>query len=114
MAQGIDLDHKPDLQALAEAQLDHAVKQRFPMPVAREIVVGDEEALDTLNIVLADNPLQVVRRSESALAPLHVNDGAERALVRTASAQIGARQRSRGASDMLAWQDRRWLAFQWW
>ena len=94
------------------AQLDQPVEERLPVAVAGEIVVGDEEALDALRVVLADDPLEIVGRAEAALAALHVDDGAERALVRAAAAEIEARQRSRGAPHVLARQERRRLALQ--
>ena len=94
------------------AQLDQAVEQRLPVAVAGEIVVGDEEALDALRDVLADDPLEIVGRAEPALAALHVDDGAERALIGTAAAEIDARQRTGRAAHVLARQDRRRLALQ--
>ena len=53
VAQRIDLDREADIHALIDLHLDHAVEQRFPLAVAGKVVVGDEEALDTLGIVLA-------------------------------------------------------------
>ena len=82
------------------------------MLVAGEIVVGDEEPLDALGVVEAHDPLQIVGRAEPALAPLHVDDGAERALVGAAAAEIDARQRARGAPHVLGRQDRGRLALE--
>src|SRR5262249_40319227 len=84
----VDLDGEADLGELALAQLDHAIEQRLPVAVAGEIVVGDEEAVDALGGVLADDVLEVVDRADAALAALHVDDGAERALVGAAAAEI--------------------------
>jgi hypothetical protein len=42
-------------------------------------------------MVLADDRLEVFGAAEPALAALHVDDGAERALERTAAAEIEAR-----------------------
>ena len=111
VAQRVHLDGEADVQPFL-AQRDHPVEQRFPVTVAREIVVGDEEALDALRDVLADDPLQVIRRAEAALASLHVDDGAERALIRAAAAQIDAGQRAGRTAHMLARQDRRRFALQ--
>jgi hypothetical protein len=36
------------IRSLLLAQLDQAVEDRLPVPVAREVVVGDEEARDAL------------------------------------------------------------------
>ena len=72
------------------AQLDQAVEDRLPVLVAREIVVGDEEAGDALRGIGAHDGLDVVGRAVARLAPLHVDDGAEAALERTAAAGIEA------------------------
>ena len=101
---------KPMFMPFAVAQLDQAVEQRFPVAVAGEIVVGDEEALDALRVVLAHDAFEIVGGAEPALAALHVDDGAERALVGAAAAEIDARQRAGRAAHMLARQDRRRLA----
>ena len=112
MAQRIDLDRETDLQPLAEPQPDHPVEQRLPMPVAREIVVGDEEPLDPLRIILADRAFEIVGGAEPALAPLYVDDRAERALVGAAAPEIEARQRTGDPPDVARRQYRRRLAFE--
>ena len=48
VAERIDLDGEADLREFAVAQLDQAVEEHFPVAVAGEIVVGDEEPLDAL------------------------------------------------------------------
>ena len=63
-------------------------------------------------VVLAHDAFEIVGRAEAALAALHVDDGAERALVGAAAAEIDARQRAGGAPHVLARQDRRRLALQ--
>ena len=67
------------------------VEELFPMLVAGHVVVGDEERRDALPVVLADDRLEIVGVAEPALAALHVDDGAERALERAAAAEIEAR-----------------------
>ena len=111
MAKRVHLDREADVQSFL-AQRDHPVEQRFPVAVAGEIVVGDEEALDALRDIRADDGFQIVRRAETALAPLHVYDGAERALIGTAASEIDAGQRTRRAAHVLLRQDRRRLALQ--
>src|SRR5207245_2529971 len=101
VAQRIDLDREADIQACL-AQGDHPIKQRLPVPVAGEIVVGDEEALDALRAIFPDDPLQIVRRAEPALAALHVDNCAERTLIRAPAAEIDTGERTRGAAHMLA------------
>src|SRR2546430_14256479 len=86
----LDLDRKADVAALALPQLDDAVDQRLPVAVAREIVVGDEEAVDALGGMGADAICQIVGRAIPALAALNIDDRAERALIGAAAAQIDA------------------------
>ena len=89
------------------AQLDQAVEDRLPVLVAREIVVGDEEAADALRRIGAHDRLDVVGRAAARFSPLHVDDGAE------ASTGRGSRGRRRnlyvpgGALNAPGRQDRR-------
>ena len=55
VAQRVHLDRELDVEALAPRAADQAVEERLPVPVAREVVVGDEEAVDALRHVLADD-----------------------------------------------------------
>jgi hypothetical protein len=91
VAQRVHLDRKADLQAFADPQLDHPVKQRFPMAIAREIVVGDKESPVALAVVFADRAFEIVGGAKPALAALDVDDRAERTLVGAAAAEIEAR-----------------------
>ena len=79
------------------AHLDQAVEDRLPVPVAGEIVVGDEEAVDALGQVDAHHPLDVVGVAPARLAPLHVDDRAEAALERAAAPGVEARASRRSA-----------------
>ncbi len=107
VAQRIDLDHQRDADAFFLLQLDDAVEDDLPVLVAREVVVGDEEAVNAFGPVLPDDVLDVVGRAAARFATLHVDDGAERALVGTAAAGIEGRVIAGGALDMLAQQERR-------
>ena len=91
MALGVDLDDQGHLDALVLLELDQPVEEVLPMLVAGHVVVGDEERRDALPVVLADDRFEVVGAAEAALAALHVDDGAERALERAAAAEIEAR-----------------------
>ena len=51
------------------AQLDQAVEQRLPVAVAGKIIVGDEESLDALSVVLAHDVLDVVGERNRLLRP---------------------------------------------
>src|SRR4029078_3096079 len=104
VAQRVHLDGEADIQSLAP-KLDQAVDQLLPVAIRGKIVVGDEEALDALGDILAHEPFEIVSRSKSALATLHVDDSSKGALIGAAPTQIDARQRSRRAAQMLAWQD---------
>jgi hypothetical protein len=57
------------------------------MLVAREIVIGDEEFLDSLPRVVPDDRFEIIGRAEPALAALYVDDRTKRTLKRTAAAE---------------------------
>jgi hypothetical protein len=75
------------VDALVLLELDQPVEEVLPVLVAGHVVVGDEERRDALLVVLAHDRLEVVGGAEPALAALHVDDGAERALERAAAAR---------------------------
>ena len=77
------------------------------MPVAREIVVGDEELVDALRPIEAHEMFDVVGRAEARFAALDVDDRAERALIRTAAAGVEARAAGRACAPHRAWEGRR-------
>ena len=91
VAERIDLDGEIGLEPFLLVELYEAVEEALPVPVAGEIVVSDEEGLDPLRQVLADDPFEVVGGAEAALAALDVDDRAEAALEGTAAPQIEAR-----------------------
>ena len=105
VAQRVDLDHQADANALLHAQLDDAVEDRFPISVAGEVVVGNEEAVNAFRPVLADNEFDVVRRAPPRFPSLHVDDGTERALVRTAAPGIECRVFTCRALDVRTQQE---------
>src|SRR5262249_32661138 len=111
VAERVDLDRERDLDPLL-AQLDDAVEDDLPILVARKIIVGDEEAADALLDVAANDGLDVVGSAPPRLATLHVDDGAERALIGTAAPGIKARGMAPDALDLLARNDRQRLVFQ--
>src|SRR6185437_7488892 len=112
VAQRVDLDDEAELHLFVLTQLDDAVEYDLPVLVAREIVVGDEEAVQSVGDVAADDLLDVVGRAAARLAALHVDDGAERSLVGAAAAGVEARLGAAGALDALARQKRDWRAFE--
>ncbi len=65
------------VQALLLAQPDKSVEDRFPILVAGEIVVGDEEPINAFRDIAPDDRGDVLRRARAGLAALHVDDGAE-------------------------------------
>ncbi len=91
VAERVDLDDQPDVDLVLLADPDQPVEDVFPVLVAGEIVVGDEEAADAVGPVLLDQLLDVVGRAAARLAALHIDDGAERALERAAAAGVEAR-----------------------
>ena len=74
----------------------------FPILVAGEIVVGDEEAVDALGDVAADDLLDVVGAAPPRFASLHVDDRAEAALEGAAAAGIEAREVRRSCAECAA------------
>ncbi len=112
MTERVDLDCKPKAGKLGLAQMNEAVEQQFPIAITREIVIRYEEAFDALRVILAHDLFKIVGRAKPALAALHVDDGAKRALVRTASPEVDAGQRSRGPPYVLQRQEWRRLAGQ--
>src|SRR5262249_24806779 len=67
------------------AQFNDAVEDRFPIAIAREVVVGDEVGGDAGAVIGTDNRFHVVGRAVARFASLHFDDGAE-ATVEGASA----------------------------
>src|SRR4029077_7039301 len=102
VAERIDLDDDAELEPFLLAQLDQAIEDRLPILVAGEIVVGNEEAIEALLQVGAHQQFDVVRVAPARVATLHIDDGAERALVGTAAPGIEAGDRAGGALDALA------------
>ena len=96
---------QPDLRLVALAHRNDAVEDRFPILVAREIVVGEQEVADTVLPVLVDGFFDIVGRAAARLAPLHVDDGAERALIRAAAPGVETRQMLHGPAQIVGRQD---------
>ncbi len=63
MAHGVYLNHELEVEFFLLAHGDQAVENAFPVQVAREIVVSDEEAVDALRQVAADDLLHIVGRA---------------------------------------------------
>jgi hypothetical protein len=91
VAQSVDLDHQAEGDSVLLPQLDQAVEDRLPLFVAPKIVVRDEKFVYALRPVESDQVLDVVGRAKARFASLHVDDGAERALIGTAAAGVEAR-----------------------
>ena len=56
----VDLDHQAERNPVLLPEVDQAIEDRFPLLVAREIVVGDEEFVDALPPVETHEMLDVV------------------------------------------------------
>jgi hypothetical protein len=83
------------------------VEDRLPVLVAREIAISDEEPVDAVLVVLAQDALDIVGAAAAGFAPLHVDDSAERALERTAAPGIEGRHVADGLAHRVARQERR-------
>ena len=97
--QRIHLNDEIEVEAFGVADRDQAIENRLPVLVAGQIVVGDEEMVDALREIGANDRLDVVGRAIARLAPLHVDDGAERALERAAPPGIEAGDDARRPLD---------------
>ena len=112
MAHGVDLNDELDVQLLLLAHGDQAVEDLFPVGVAGEVVVGDEEAVDALGEVAAHDLFDIVRRAAARLAPLHVDDGAERAQKRAAAAGVEGGDLAAGALHAMCGKNRHGYAVE--
>src|SRR5262245_19986087 len=65
----IDLDDELQFEPFALAHRDEAVKDRLPIAVAREIVIGDEEAKNALREVGAHQAFDVVGLTPARFPP---------------------------------------------
>src|SRR5262249_52622779 len=84
MTERVDLQDQLDSEFFALAQLDQPVEDGFPVAVASEIVVRDKKARDALRRISAHDRFDIVGGAVTRDAALHVDDGAEAALKRTA------------------------------
>src|SRR5262249_24398738 len=85
------------IEAVHLTQLDDAIVDRLPVPIAGKVVIGDEEAVDTLSPIEAYDLLDAVRGSMAGIASMHIDDGTERALIRAATSGIKTRHVADGA-----------------
>ena len=100
VAHRVDLDHEARIDPFLP-QPDQPVENVLPVAVAGEIVVGDEEIADAVGVIGAHDPLDVVGAAVARLAPLHVDDRAERAQEGTAAAGVEARDHADRPADLL-------------
>ena len=112
VAERVDLDDELQPEPLALAHLDQTVEDRLPIPVAREIVVGDEKTEDALGEIGAHQPLDIVGVAPARLAPLHIDDRAKAALERAAAPGVEGADRLAVAPHDVERQKRRHLLLQ--
>src|SRR5688500_12881760 len=94
MTERVDLDDETDLQTLNLAKIDQLIEYRLPVFVTRKVVVRNEERVQSLVYVDANDAFDIFGRASPRLATLHIYDRAERACERTASAGVEARRRT--------------------
>ena len=104
MAHGVYLNHELEVEFFLLAHDDQAVENALPVLVAREIIVGDEEAAHALRHVPPYNRLDIVGCAAAGDPTLHVDDGAEAARERAAAPEIEARPVAPVAPDRLRGQ----------
>jgi hypothetical protein len=107
VTQRVDLQDQPDLEILAFAQFDQAVEDRFPVAVAREVIVGNEKPRNALRRIGANDGFDIVGTAVPRLASLDVDDRAKAALKRTATTGVEAGILRRYQRDHVSRQDRR-------
>jgi len=112
MAEGVDLDNELQLETFAFAHLYQPVEDRFPIAVAGKIVVGDEEAEDTLGEIGAHQALDIIGVAPARLAPLHIDDRAKAALERAAAPGVERADRFAVAPHDVERQERSGLLLQ--
>ncbi|SAL07553.1 hypothetical protein AWB78_08629 [Caballeronia calidae] len=101
----VDLDREAAVNAFLFPKFDDAVEKDFPVVVAGEIIVRDEKPVDALRCVLADDLFEIVGGAKATLVPLHIDDGAKRALIRAATTEVNRGIGTCRAFDMLARQE---------
>ncbi len=112
VAEGVDLDDELQTEPFALAHLDEAVENRLPVPVAREIIVGNEEAEHALSEVGAHQPFDIIGVAPARLATLHIDDRAKAALERAAAPGVEGADRLAIAPHDVERQKRRHLLLQ--
>ncbi len=89
MRRDVRLDDELDRHAFVFAQSDEPVEDLFPGRVSGEVVVGEEVKIDAgVPVGLPDGLRYALGGPVAALAPLDVDDGAERAVEGTATAAV--------------------------
>jgi hypothetical protein len=73
----VDLDGEDEVGEFRLAQVNETIEQHFPINIARKIIVSDDEAVDVLLVIFANDSFDVLRGAAATLAALHVDDGAE-------------------------------------
>ncbi len=63
MAHRVHLNHELDIELLVLAHCNQAIENAFPILVAREIVIRDEEAVDSLRQIAPHDLLYLIRRA---------------------------------------------------
>lgn len=106
MTQCIDLNDQLDLDTMLFAQLNQFIKKHLPVAIAGKIIIGNEKSLDALGNINAHNAFKIICRAEPALAPLHINDGAKRALKRAAASKVKTGPAALGARHHFNRQER--------
>lgn len=112
IAKRVHLQDNLEVKALVLPQMDHAIENGLPVPVACEIVVRDEEPLDALRRIEADQLLDVVGGAEARFSALDIDDGAKGALKGTAATGVEAGGHARHLANHVGRQERQRGALQ--
>ncbi|MGA7347654.1 MAG: hypothetical protein WA796_24325 [Pseudolabrys sp.] len=57
----VDLDGEDEVGEFRLAQVNETIEQHFPINIARKIIVSDDEAVDVLLVIFANDSFDVLR-----------------------------------------------------
>src|ERR1700730_14147600 len=82
---GVHLQRQMDFETSRRPQLNNAVENCLPTPVAREVIISDEVAMRALRISGTNDLFDVVLGSESGFPTLNIDDCTEAAIERAST-----------------------------
>src|SRR5690606_34698163 len=84
---------------------DQAIEDRLPVLVTGKVVVGNEETMHALAEIEPDDLFDVIGRAAPGFPALHIDDGAERALIGATAPGTEAGEIIGGARNVFGWHE---------